>query len=277
MQDLFPGSSFDTGIGDYVAAEAPGGNAATQWHQDRHLPRHVICATILTAEIGDSDAPMLIAANDHVIKVTGPKGMVLLRDVSIWHKGTAHSGDMDRRMASYLFCTVAAQELGCGVSKRLNRRTADKFPPVIKSFLSKRTRPGTASFAMMTQESTLSSDHNQAEAFQRPAQEQPYSVFCPSCFIFLTQKKEDKEKRDDKKSHKKADDKKKAEDKKTQDDKQLPRQLIYFRMRDDLVPEFPIVQGTVDHLRANSCGSERTFAYCVFSSHRAVFVFAPRV
>ena len=198
---------------------------------------------------------MLIAANDHVIKVTGPKGMVLLRDVSIWHKGTAHSGDMDRQMASYRFCSATAQKLGFGVSKKLNRRPADKFPPVIKSFLSKRTRPGTASFAMMTQESTLSSDHNQAETFQPHAQEQPYSVFCPSCFIFLTQKREDKKKRDDKKSYKKADDKKKAEDKKTHDDKQQPRQLVYFRKR-----ETTSFQGTVDHLRTNSCGSEYQLA-----------------
>ena len=34
LQELFPGSSYDTGIGDLVEAQAPSGNAATQWHQD---------------------------------------------------------------------------------------------------------------------------------------------------------------------------------------------------------------------------------------------------
>ena len=138
LQDQFPEAVYDTGLGDYVCAGANGGVAATQWHQDWDLPGHVICVSVFAHEITDYDAPMLIALGDEIIKCTGPKGTILMRDVAVWHKGTAKTGNVDRIMPSYRFATIHAQRLGYGVSKKLKPRTAAKFPPCIRKFLAKR-------------------------------------------------------------------------------------------------------------------------------------------
>jgi len=126
LQELHPGCSYDTGIGDYVIAGAPSGNAATQWHQDWHLPNHCICVSILTDTITDDDAPMMIGFEDLVLKCTGPKGMVIMRDVSVWHRGSMHTGSRNRIMPSYRFATAAAHALGFGIKKNLRYRTAIK-------------------------------------------------------------------------------------------------------------------------------------------------------
>ena len=139
----FPGCTYDTGLGDYVVARAPSGNAATQWHQDWDMAGHCICVSVLTGDIGDDDAPMLLALEDQVVKCTGRKGMVIIRDVSVWHRGTAHMGVNDRIMPSYRFATADAHRVGYGMSKVLRKRMSEHFPPVIKTFLEKRTRPQT--------------------------------------------------------------------------------------------------------------------------------------
>ena len=164
MEELFPGSSYDTGIGDYVEAQAPSGNAATRWHQDWHLKGHVICVSILTDDIDDNSAPMMIGFGSTVIKCTGGKGLVVMRDVATWHKGSEHTGTQDRIMASYRFATTTAQKLGFGIKKNLNHRTTAKFPPIIRGVLEKRTRAPTP-FSMPV----WSDDHNQADVITTPA------------------------------------------------------------------------------------------------------------
>ena len=134
---MWPVSSHDTGIGDYVEAQAPRGNAATQWHQDWHLKKHVICVSILTDDIDDNSAPMMIGFGSIVIKCTGGKGLVVMRDVARWHKGSEHTRTKDRIMPSYRFATTAAQRLGFGIKKNLNHRTTAKSPPIIRVFLEK--------------------------------------------------------------------------------------------------------------------------------------------
>ena len=162
LQDEFPEASYDTGLGDYVCAGANGGVPATQWHQDWDLPGHVICVSVFTHDIKDCDAPMLIAFGDEIIKCTGPKGTILMRDVAVWHKGTAHSGIVDRIMPSYRFTTIHAQRLGYGVSKKLKKRTADKFPPCIRKFLAKRIHEMPLSGIWQAPIAT-SDDHNKEE------------------------------------------------------------------------------------------------------------------
>jgi hypothetical protein len=162
LEELFPGSSYDTGIGDYVKAKAPG-SSATMWHQDWHLEGHVICVSILTDEVDDENAPMMIGFGSTVIKCTGGKGLVVMRDVAKWHKGSMHTGSKDRIMPSYRFATTAAQKLGFGIKKSLNHRTTAKFPPIIRVFLEKRTR-GPTPFSM----AVWSDDHNQADVITTP-------------------------------------------------------------------------------------------------------------
>ena len=168
LEELFPGSSYDTGIGDLVEAQAPSGNAATQWHQDWNLKEHVICVSILTDDIDDNSAPMMIGFGSTVIKCTGGKGLVVMRDVATWHKGSEHTGKQDRIMPSYRFATPAAQKRGFGIKKNLNHRTTAKFPPIIRGVLEKRTRAPTP-FSMQV----LSDDHNQADVLTTPAVDSP--------------------------------------------------------------------------------------------------------
>ena len=67
-----------------------------------------------TGDVGDDDAPMLLALGDQVIKCTGRTGMILVRDVSVWHRGTAHMGRTGRIMPSCRFATAAAHRAGHG-------------------------------------------------------------------------------------------------------------------------------------------------------------------
>ena len=107
IEELFPGSSYDTGVGDYVEKEAPG-FSATRWHKDWALEGHVICVSILTHDIDDNSAPMMIGFGATGIKCTGCIGLVIMRDVAKWHKGSMHTGTKDRIMPSYRFATEAA-------------------------------------------------------------------------------------------------------------------------------------------------------------------------
>jgi len=163
IEELFPGSSYDTGVGDYVEKEAPG-SSATRWHKDWALEGHVICVSILTHDIDDNSAPMMIGLGATVIKCTGCIGLVIMRDVAKWHKGSMHTGTKDRIMPSYRFATEAAQKLGFGIKKNLNHRTLAKFPPIIRGFLEQRTRAPTP-FSM----AVWSDDHNQADVITTPA------------------------------------------------------------------------------------------------------------
>ena len=159
LQDEFEETEYDTGLGDYVCAGAEGGVPATQWHQDWDLPGHMICVSVFSADITDDDAPMLLALGDEIIKRTGAKGTIVMRDVAVWHKGTAHLGDVDRIMPSYRFTTLHAQRLGYGLTKKLNQRTVAKFPPCIRKFLAKRIHERPLSGIWQAQIAT-SDDHN---------------------------------------------------------------------------------------------------------------------
>ena len=158
----FPGAEYDTGLGDYVCAGAGLGVPATQWHQDWDLPGHMICVSCFCADITDADAPMLLALGDEIIKCTGAKGTIVMRDVAVWHKGTAHLGNADRIMPSYRFSTLHAQRLGYGLQKMLNQRTAAKIPPCIRKFLTKRVREPALSTIWQPSKS-MSDDHNVEE------------------------------------------------------------------------------------------------------------------
>ena len=171
LEELYPGSSYDTGIGDLVEAHAPSGNAATQWHQDWQLKGHVLCLSVFTHDIGDNCAPMMIGFGNTVIKCTGGKGLVIIRDVAVWHKGSQHTGNVDRIMPSYRFTTPAAQALGYGIRKSLNYNTAAKFPPIIRGVLEKRTRAETP-FG----KPRWSSDHDKADSIETPVMASPWGI-----------------------------------------------------------------------------------------------------
>ena len=170
LQDEFEETEYDTGLGDYVCAGAEGGVPATQWHQDWDLPGHMICVSVFSADITDDDAPMLLALGDEIIKRTGAKGTIVMRDVAVWHKGTAHLGNADRIMPSYRFSTLHAQRLGYGLQKMLNARTAAKFPPCIRKFLRKRVREPALSTIWQPSKS-MSDDHNVEEYAVAPVLE----------------------------------------------------------------------------------------------------------
>ena len=185
LQDEFPETEYDTGLGDYVCAGATGGVPATQWHQDWDLPGHVICVSVFSDDISDDDAPMLLALGDEIIKCTGPKGTIVMRDVAVWHKGTAHLGNVDRIMPSYRFTTLHAQRLGYGLTKKLNQRTAAKFPPCIRKFLAKRVREPTLS-GIWQPSMSISDDHNVEEYAVAPVLEETVaSIGKRICFALL--------------------------------------------------------------------------------------------
>ena len=121
---------------------------------------------------------MMIGYGSTVIKCTGRKGLVVMRDVAAWHKGSEHTGTQDRIMASYRFATTAAQKLGFGIKKNLNHRTTAKFPPIIRGVLEKRTR-APAPFSMQV----LPDDRNQADVLTTPAVDSPWGQRV--CFAFL--------------------------------------------------------------------------------------------
>ena len=105
-------------------------------------------------------------------------GLVVMRDVAKWHKGSEHTGTKDRIMASYRFTTTEAQKLGFGIKKNLNHRTTAKFPPIIRGFLEKRTRAPTL-FSMPV----WSDDHNQADVITTPAVASPWGQRVCSAFL----------------------------------------------------------------------------------------------
>ena len=78
-----------------------------------------------------------------------------------------HTGSRGRIMPSYRFATAEAHKFGVGASGNLHYRTAVKFPPTIRVFLEKRTRPQTMSMTMLP----LSDDHNQLDMISPPAEE----------------------------------------------------------------------------------------------------------
>jgi hypothetical protein len=100
---------FETCGGDVVLPGAPPSHA-TEWHQDWCEPGMIIAVSVALAPITLLDAPLWIATKaSQVPCVAGTPGLVIVRDVSAWHRGSVHAGELARAMACFRFSSSKAR------------------------------------------------------------------------------------------------------------------------------------------------------------------------
>ena len=71
-------------------------SVATEWRQGCEVPNYVLCLSLLVNDVENTDAPLWIATQEDQFQCSGLKGLVILRDVKTWHRGSLHKGDSPR-------------------------------------------------------------------------------------------------------------------------------------------------------------------------------------
>ena len=93
-------------------------------------------------DISETDAPIWMATHDAQIPVVGPRGLVLVRDVATWHRGSVHAGLQPRALPAFRYSTDICREVDSTSTRKVIRnRTFFKFHPHLRPFLTARVRP----------------------------------------------------------------------------------------------------------------------------------------
>jgi hypothetical protein len=124
---------FETCGGDVVLPGAPP-SPATEWHQDWHQSGMMIAVSVALAPIRLSDGPLWIATKaSQVPCVAGAPGLVIVRDVSAWHRGSVHTGELVRAMPCFRFSSSKARADG-GIHP-FRAQSVRKWKPHLRRFI----------------------------------------------------------------------------------------------------------------------------------------------
>ena len=108
LKHIDPSLKFELAGGDVVWPGA-GESAATQWHQDWEVPRMIVAVSVLLKKITAADAPLWISTRQFQHPCLGDVGTILMRDFSVYHRGSVHEGEHARALPCFRFSTASSR------------------------------------------------------------------------------------------------------------------------------------------------------------------------
>ena len=133
----------DTCGGDYVGPWAPA-SRATYWHQDWDACHHVVAVSVIIEEITLDMAPLVMATESTQVPIVGPAGLIVVRDVAVWHRGSINRTDFGRPLPCFRFSTAMGRTASPDLARpRIRNRHQFMFYPHLQHFINTIIRPPT--------------------------------------------------------------------------------------------------------------------------------------